>query len=201
MLVPSLHQLGPQTAIEEIVEAYKAGVTLKSLCVQTRRSYACLRRELVAREVEIRGPGLALETGSVLPSAKLNPEARRCLEEELIAGHRHAQLARRYGVSRERVRQIAKRIGTPTGRQLQVRDIDRRQAKAVKRREEAQERRNAKKEAFYAPWREMWAAGMPVKEMAARLGLSVGSIGVRTVGLRKQYPEWFPRRASGPKRG
>jgi len=156
--------------------------------------YPTIRQLLEKLGVPVRGRGAYTQKGAAHPSSKLSEELRQKLESELRLGHPHSQLATQYGLSRERVRQIATRIEAPTGRQLQT---SRRQARDEKKVEDQGLREQAKIERHdrhYAEWRRLWAAGVSIRGLAEALQLKQGSVSVRIVQLRKTHPSWFPKR-------
>ncbi len=170
------------------------GWPINKICKQYNVSYSKIRGILEAHNVPIRGRGTYTLRGADHPFSKLSDEDLESLENDLRGFQSHGKLAKKYGVSRERVRQIAERLGTPTGRELQM--IRRYQQKRAA--EEAKRRKQAEKEKAkfdkYALWRQMWKDGLKVQDMALELGLSEGSVSVRIVNLRKSYPDWFPLR-------
>lgn len=180
---------------KRVYDLYVAqGLPINRVCERTQQSYGKVRGILEKLKVPIRGRGTYTLRGADHPSSKLLPEDREGLEIELRAGQPHGPLAKAYGISRERVRQIAEGIGAPTGRELQIlRRAERLRKKRAVRAQKA-EAREAAKQARYAKWRDLWAAGKMIPEMAAELGLKSGSVSVRIVKLRKEYPEWFPKR-------
>lgn len=64
-------------------------------------------------------------------------------------------------------------------------------------RKKAEEARKRDQYERYRPWRSMWADGRSVKDIAAKLNLQPGAVSVRIVNLRKEHPDWFPKRRGG----
>lgn len=180
---------------QTVLDLYvKRGEPINRVCELTGGSYLKVKNVLKKHEVDVRSRGIYTLRGADHPSSKLSHDQRQSLENELLAGHSHGPLARTYGLSRERVRQIAATIGAPSGRQLQLlRRAKRRRKKEEARRKRAEQRAKEREER-YALWRRLWAEDLPIAEMAQRLGLKPGSVSVRIVNLRKQHPDWFPRR-------
>lgn len=188
-------QLPPGLTKDKLLHQYVLECrSLTSLAREYHTNYQQIRRLLTSLGIPIRGRGCSAYRGSAHPSSKLSVDSRNDLETALLAGQPHGELAREYGLSRERIRQIAETIGAPTGRQLQDRRRYERQRRKLERQQELQELRKREKHLKYRPWREMWAEGVPIKEMARRLGQKPGTVGVRIVNLRKEHPDWFPLR-------
>ncbi len=188
-------QLEQPGMAEKIVDLYLGqGWPINRICERTGESYSRVRRILDEKKVAIRGRDSYTLRGSSHPSAKLTANELTELEAELLAGRPHGELATRYGISRERVRQIGERIGSPSGRDLQLlRRAERARERELKRKER-DERRRREHVVRYEPWRRLWDNGLTVKEMAEELGLQPGAVSVRIVNLRKAHPDWFPKR-------
>jgi transposase len=158
-------------------------------------AYSTVMGTLHRRGIPIRKKGVCAPRGSDHPSCKLTAEELNELESELMAGRqKFGDLGIKYGLSRERVRQIAKRLGAPTGRQIQAmtriaRAAQESEAKALA----AQARKEARLEK-YQRWQALWDRGLTVPEMAAELGMTPGSVSVRIVMLRRRFPDWFQLR-------
>lgn len=188
---PLPHGLTP----EDLVRMYvQDGRTLSDLSSALHLDYQFLRGMLVSRGVTIRGRGHTVCRGSDHPSSKLNKQDRQELEQALLDGQAHGGLARKYGLSRERVRQIALSIGAPTGREIQARQRQARKERQARRKAELEAVRRREKERRYRKWSEMWCSGMTTREIAERMKVSPGTVSVRIVNLRKEYPDWFPLR-------
>lgn len=182
---------------QQLIESYTAGTSMLRLATQHAIPYARLRQLLVAAGVEIRAASSPTYGASgESPASKLTADAKQSLLAELQLGQeQHVNLAKKYGVSRERVRQIAKSIGAPTGREVQHRRTSERKSK---RQEDAQYRANLREQmrrAKYQHWNELWERGLTMNEMAQALGqCSAATIGVRITELRRRYPGWFKLR-------
>lgn len=102
------------------------------------------------------------------------------------------------GVSRERIRQVLYYQNLVPLRDLVRPRAQQRAAKAARACEERRllQNQQAQEEHFkhYAPWREMWAAGKSLKEMAAALNVKATSVGSTMATLRAKHPGWFPYR-------
>lgn len=183
---------------QRILDLYlKKGWSINRIRRELQTTYWNVKKVLRSAGVAIH-PRKSL-AGSAHPSSKLSYEAREKLKSQLQAGRSHSGLAKEYGISRERVRQIAKEIGAPTGREIQ------KQQRRERRKEEEEQRlsRISQQEEDryrrYAPWREMWRQGLRMKEMAKKLGLKENSVGVRITTLRREFPDWFPLRRKSQK--
>ena len=106
----------------------------------------------------------------------------------------HNELAKHYGISRERVRQIAKEHQCPSGRDIaQVRREQRDEAKQTRIMERKIQARR-RYEHRYLVWRDLWAQGKSIADIAAIMQTTVGTVGVRIAEIRKKFPSWFPYR-------
>lgn len=187
MLPPVLEQSLCEMALQGIPQPHIAAalqVTLDDVKSVLRKHQICLRNGYAKRF----GP---------LAASKLTQEQR----EELHAlikdpENRFSVLARRFNISRERVRQIAEEIGAPTGvgrRMVRIRKDAQEKESALFQRAHAREQQ---KDEHYAVWRRLWKEGAKISDIAEYTGLSAKSVGVRITMLRKQHPEWFPYRHS-----
>lgn len=170
------------------------GKPLSQVCQQLGQTYQRVRKTLEARGVEIRGRGTYSMQGADHPASKLCQEDRNLLEAEILAGKPHSKLSRAYGLSRERVRQIAHVLGAPTGREIQLMARHKKEQARQHRMRQRQQRREEQRDEHYRRWRELWREGLPIRDIAHQLGLKPASVGVRIANLRKEYPGWFPRR-------
>ena len=170
------------------------GKPLSTVCQQLDQTYQRVRKALQDRGVAIRGRGTYSMQGADHPSSKLCQEDRHLLEAEILAGKPHSKLSRAYGLSRERVRQIAQSLGAPTGREIQLVARHKKEQIRQQRAARRQEQREKQRYEHYRRWRELWYEGVPVRDMAEELGLKPTSVGVRIANLRHEYPDWFPRR-------
>lgn len=186
-----------------IVKLYhQDGLLVNQVAKTVGCAYSTVMGTLHRRGVPIRKRAACAPRGSDHPSCKLSQEELNELESELMGGRqKFGDLGAKYGLSRERVRQIAKRLGAPTGRQIQAmsriaRAAQESEAKALA----AQARKEARLEK-YQRWQELWDRGLTVPEMAAELGMTPGSVSVRIVMLRRRFPSWFAlrRQAYGTK--
>lgn len=197
---------------ERVVELYQNQVLpVNTVCRMTGRSYNFVHRVLRQRGIKVRGRAASALHGSAHPSSRLTEEERAELERELLAGQPPGELAAHFGLSRERVRQIGKRLGAPSGRDLlRIRRMERARQQDQRKieREQLRERDLAER---YKPWRKLWEEGLTVREIATELGMidydtdeeecqkKMSAVSVRIVTLRKKRPDWFPRRR-GPRK-
>lgn len=185
----------PLPDTSKIVDLYVSGLSIHTVSKQTGCPYGRVREILVDAGVALRPRSASYLVGADHPSSKLSAERRETLISELFAGEKqHRQLALEYGISRERVRQIAQYEKAPPGREVQRKVADRRaefhDAELAARREGRQQKRDER----YSNWRDLWAKGLSLRQMAAALGMSPMSIGVRITELRRSNPDWFPYR-------
>ena len=124
--------------------------------------------------------------GPATPS-KLSLAARQNLEGEL-ATTMNVVLAPKYGLSRERIRQIRQQLGCPSSRVV-------RHALAIRARAKRREQqRRAKRLQAVNRLSKRWKSGVLVAELAQEFGHTRGSMHTYIVRLRKQFPEKFPFR-------
>jgi len=166
---------------------------ISAITDMTGLGYMSVRRILEANRLPVRGRGVYTLKGADHPASRLTREQRAVLDDELMQGLSHSRLSEKYGISRERVRQIAQAIQAPTGRELQRLRRERRDQERRRRQAERADKRQENFENGYQKWREMWDEGLIIPEMARRLGLKPGSVSVRIVHLRKEFG-WFPKR-------
>lgn len=167
---------------------------INSICQELETSYTTVRAILDSNKIPVRGRGTYTLRGADHPSSKLSSDDLQALETALLGGEEHGPLAAKFGISRERVRQIANGVGAPTGRQLQMMRRLKKQKEKDALRQKRQEAREQDRYERYRPWRDLWAQGYSVKRIAASLCLQPGAVSVRIVNLRKDYPDWFPKR-------
>jgi len=155
-----------------------------------------IRRVLTKHNVQTRGSGYSPDYGR--PAlAKITADQYQFLLQDLKAGKRHSPLARKYGVSRERIRQIAKAEKMPTGKVLQQREselkkIDVRATKQLQRQLQRDYRIKQIQQMG-----ELWRNGWAVPNIAKALNLRPESVAVRISTLRRRFPSWFPYRHPG----
>jgi len=106
----------------------------------------------------------------------------------------HSELSRKYKLSRERIRQIAMDMKLPSRHRLIEAARKTLEREELLRREKYRETKSIRRFQQTQRLRDYWGAGLEVAEIAKRMGLQPGTVGVRIVTLRKQYPEWFPFR-------
>jgi len=180
---------------EDLVASYMAGTSVNALAREHQLPYAQVRATLLAAGVTLRSRSEACRFVDNFPTTKLTAEQRETLIDELRLGVKaHSQLAADYGVSRERIRQIAKAAQAPTGRDIRRRIKDLRERETAEQEAKAEQERREKQEERHLLWRKLWAEGKSMSEMAKILNRSPMAIGVRLVELRRLHPGWFPYR-------
>ena len=192
---------------KKVVELYKNQMmSLNQVCRQVGRSFNFVSRVLRQQGIPVRSRSACALHGSAHPLSKLTEEQRGELERELLAGRSPGELVAHFNVSRERIRQMARKIGAPSGRDvLRAQKLDKAKENEEKKRKRDQLRKEQTKQR-YQLWRRLWAEGYTVREMATELGLindemtedecrrKMSTVSVRIVTLRKRYPDWFPLR-------
>lgn len=157
--------------------------------------YPVVRRILLEHNVPIRGKAVMSPRGSRHPSSRLSEDQRNQLLLDLQLGQTsHNELAKHYGISRERVRQIAKEHNCPSGRDIAAYRREQRdeakQTYIMERKIQAKRRYEHR----YLVWRDLWSQGKSIADIAAIMGTTVGTVGVRIAEIRKKFPNWFPYR-------
>lgn len=153
----------------------------------------------VVRFLRARGV-LRCQGGPGIPR-KLSPAARRKLVSQL-ATTPNAILARKYGVSRELVRQIRQQLGYPSSRTvrrewaLRARAERQERERLARQRARAlqQQQRQTEKLLAINQLSERWRSGALVSELAQEYQVKTGTMNVRVGRLRIQFPEKFPYR-------
>jgi hypothetical protein len=135
--------------------------------------------------------------------AKLSPAERKQLERELLTTQ-DAVLARRYGLVRDRVRQIRAELGYPSSQVLRHKltlraQAERRERRQIEREHRQQQQRKAELIAMNQLSRR-WKSGTTIRELAKEYGLVWGCLNSRIVRWRQRYPQKFPYRLPPPPR-
>lgn len=189
------HDLSPNSEQAAIKHMYAQGMSILSVSHVLSLPYGRVRRELAAAGVPIRSRQEALRNGAAHPTSKLSSDERTRLVAELQAGEKqHRQLADEYGITRERVRQIARASDAPCGREIQRKLAEARKQAQVQRVQAGADKRKQARDERYHLWQDLWNRGLSLRDMAEQLGLSPLSIGVRITELRHSHPGWFPYR-------
>ena len=164
--------------------------TAKRLRLPMSRVVRFLRQQDVLRTQG--GPGIP---------RRISLAARRRLESELPTT-RDVVLARKYGVSKERVRQIRQGLGYPSSQILRHEGTLRARAERREQQKLAWELRQKerRKSELLAIKRlsAQWKSGVTLRELAKELRVSWGYLNSRIVRWRKRYPQKFPYRLSPP---
>lgn len=158
-------------------------------------TYSEVRWVLKEQNIHVRGSDYS-RSSNPPPSTRLTVAQYQSLVNDLKGGQRHAFLSRKYGISRERVRQIASDERTPTGRELQQRDAAERKQKYESQKAIRLSLRRMRSAAPREQLSEMWKSGMAMKEIAAQLGTTPAVIGATIGRYRKRWPSQFPYRYS-----
>jgi hypothetical protein len=128
---------------------------------------------------------------------KLSLADRQSLEGEL-ATTMDAVLARKYGLSNERIRQIRQQLGYPSSQIL--RNAWAAPARAKRREQEKlalklrQQQRRAKRLLAVNRLSKRWKAGLPLAKLAQEYVCKRGSMNSHVYDVRKEFPEKFPYR-------
>ncbi len=185
-----------QIGLEQIVLAryVKNNDTMDAISKEFNIPYKKLRELLLRFNVSIRGRGSYTPKGSFNRFSKLSSKQFLEVSELLKQKIRHVEIAKQVGLSRERIRQIAIKLGTPSGRQLQMATTEAIEQKKLEKRLARQKLRNEALTVKFAPWREMWAQGLTIKQIAEKVQMQPGSVGVQVSLLRKKFGDWFPLR-------
>jgi len=178
-----------------VLELYNQDMSMNAVTKAMGLRYPVVRSILLEHNVPIRGKAVMSPKGSRHPSSKLSEDQRNQLLLDLQLGQTsHNELAKHYGISRERVRQIAKEHSCPSGRDIaeyrREQREDARQTRVMERKILARRRYEHR----YLVWRDLWADGKSIADIAAIMGTTVGTVGVRIAEIRKKFPDWFPYR-------
>jgi hypothetical protein len=127
----------------------------------------------------------------------MSPEQRSNLEKDLLAGvFQHSELARKYQLTRERVRQIANEINAPNSNSI-------RKAKTSLKKYKNQLIKQEKFQQYKANLNDthlknvntlsqLYIKKTPIQTIAQQLNRSEKYIRFRISQLRKRYPNLFP---------
>lgn len=159
-------------------------------------SHARVSGFLRATEGKTHGLASSIRQGIYHRRGKLSPKRMEALKHDLLTDPTltHSALARKYSLSRERIRQISVDLGGPTRAQLLAARRKVEEQKRQKRSAQIRDARETKRFQQIQQLKKYWAAGFEVAEIAKRMGLMASTVGVRIVKLRRQYPEDFPFR-------
>jgi hypothetical protein len=146
----------------------------------------------------LRERGVLRRQGPTTPR-KISLAARHKLESELPTTT-DADLGRKYGLTRERVRQIRQKLGYPSSQFIRVERIRRAQAERREQKERARELRERQRRAKRLPavnhLSERWKSGATVAELAREYGFTCVTVRNRISWLRMRFPNKFPDRRS-----
>jgi hypothetical protein len=146
----------------------------------------------------LRKRGVLRRQGGLGIPRKISLAARQNLEGEL-ATTMDVVLARKYGLSRERIRQIRQQLGGPSSQVVRhawvVRARATRREQETRARELRQQQRQAKRLLAVNRLSKRWKSGVLVAELAQEFGFTRASMHTHIRRLRKQVPEKFPYRA------
>ena len=159
----------------ECARLYRSGVTVVQIAKQLRCCYATARAALARQGVEV-GPGSA--------PPHTNPYDA-LVREAFARGASYAAIAQELGITRQRVHQIAKRLGLS----FRERRSERLATRPPTR--ESQAKRYARK---CARIRELWAEGLAVRQIAEKLGVSLSACMGTITRMRKAAPDSLPHR-------
>lgn len=176
----------------KIVRAYQSGKILKEVAAMAGVPIPYIVRILNEEGIPRRGPGHNI----LDPNCKrLWPAETEALRADIAAGEMPTlkAIAKKYGITREAVRQHAKIIGqtryTMKGRSEALRpQRDKAKAERKKAAQQRAEEKAAKKRARAEVIAKLWQAGMPIEAIRKETG------GTNIVWLRENYPELFPYR-------
>jgi hypothetical protein len=150
----------------------------------------------------LRERGVLRHKGSTTPR-KLSLAARQKLEGEL-ATTMDVVLARKYGLTRERIRQIRQQLGYPSSQivrcALAVRAQSKRREQEKLALELRKQQRRAKRLLVVNRLSKRWKSGVLPEELAQEFGYTRGGLYTTICKLRKQFPQKFPIRKTGPRR-
>lgn len=137
--------------------------------------------------------------GGHCPRWKLPPSEVESLKARLLAGAEpHGELAEAFGVSRQRVEQLARQIGAPTGREVRRRVTAIRGCKRQRRTEEevarATQQAQEAREKRLRVASELWRNGASAEEIGKAIGLTPPAAKVYICVSRRSHPELFPYR-------
>ncbi len=144
----------------------------------------------------LRKRGVLRHQGPATPK-KISWAARQNLEGELPTTM-DVVLARKYGLSRERIRQIRQQLGCPSSRVVRrawaARARAKRREQEKRARELRQRQRRAKRLLAVNRLSKRWKSGALVAVLAQEFGLTRASMNGHIVRQRKQFPGKFPFR-------
>jgi hypothetical protein len=133
---------------------YRSGIPGMELVAKYKTSWFLIRQKLLSLGIEIRPTGFAVGSPSH-PDRKVDLKNYREIGRLHMRGMKHPEIGKRFGISRERVRQIVALIGLPVrSKTLRKQTQERLHAKAADRAEKAKIRRG-----MIAAASELWKRG------------------------------------------
>lgn len=168
---------------DAVGEDYRRGETLLEICARHHVSPTSLLRKLESLNVEIRPKGFP---GTTKPKcSKLSPANVQWLLDQDSQDVPHAEIARRLGVTRERVRQICVLSGHRPRRARMTKMLALREAREAKK---------AERELMIQALSEQWKAGATADELAVIAGVTKTGVRNAIALLRAERPDLFPYR-------
>ncbi|MGD0060084.1 MAG: hypothetical protein ABSD58_11770 [Verrucomicrobiia bacterium] len=144
----------------------------------------------------LRKRGVLRRQGPSIPR-KLSLTARQKLEGE-FATTLDVVLAKKYGLTKERIRQIRQEAGYPSSQVFRHALTVRAQAKHREEKQRVRElrlqQRRARRLLAVNRLSKRWKAGVPVAKLAQEFGYTLGYMSLRIHRLRKHFPGKLPFR-------
>ena len=178
-----------QSLPNSVAQEYEKGTALADIARRRGCSSQNVRQKLLSLGASIRkaGNNAGGKRGGGRGQAKRDAEIIRLH----VSGVVHPQIAKRFDLTRERVRQIVAMHSQTPRRTMQRR---RRAEEVVKRAAEARERQK-KREARLRALSAAWKRGDSITEIAAAFGMRTPNAANSLISYRrKRHPALFPRR-------
>jgi transposase-like protein len=174
---------------DSVVDEYAKGTGLSDIARKHGTTATYIRKKLVSLGTAIRksGNNAGGKRGGGKVQAKRDAEIIRMHVEGVV----HPRIAERYGLTRERVRQIVAMYDQTPRRTMQRR----RHAEDMARQAAEARERKIKREARLQALSTAWKRGDSISEIAAGFGLRTPNAANALISYRrKRYPALFPLR-------
>lgn len=172
---------------DSIKEEYENGDAILNIAARYNSNFPMVRRKLVSLGVTIKPKGSYLNSRHKTHSySKLTPEQVSWILEQDKNNVAHQEIAKRVGVTRERVRQICLEANHSTRRSRQTKTLLVKDAIATRQQEWNEYIQQAS---------ELWKAGATLPELGQMMGSpTIHATQARINNYRKQWPDKFPYR-------
>jgi len=185
----------PKTGVTPQPVTDRQAAAILELYVTQRLSYIATAGRLHIGQPRVRaflvGRGLLRTQGCAGSYDKLTPTILNQLKDELPTTP-NAVLARKYAVSRERIRQVRQKFGYSAGKVIFQEWSQRIRREREAQQQLARQHRLAAKQAFIERLSQLWKTGMSARDIAAAEHRTFFQITRQIMHCRAKFPDKFP---------